>query len=329
MFVPEYSITSAILKNIATIEYGRALIENTPILPHWEKQLIKESKIKIISNTLGMDGVYANPETIKKYLDGLETTKIPEEIRNFIGGLKIVEEINQTNEVDEKDLLALHKIITEGLVTPELQSRFRNKKYINHPDPQEILAQVVGTFDWFNSLDSKETSPILVAGIIYGKLLSVFPFENFNFSVANLISRISRRLGGYSFKNYVALEETFFRNRNLHLKILENIKEDEFTEFLEFYTQAFASEVANMKEKVLLLARDTKVAKASGTLDLTPRQSRIVEYLQDYGILQNKDFGKLFEGVSEDSVLRDLKTLLQKDIVVKKGSTKSSRYELK
>jgi len=44
--------------------------------------------------------------------------------------------------------------------------------------------------------------------------------------------------------------------------------------------------------------------------------------------MQNKDFPKLFPGVSEDSILRDIKVLLNQGIVVKTGSTKSSMYEL-
>jgi len=51
--------------------------------------------------------------------------------------------------------------------------------------------------------------------------------------------------------------------------------------------------------------------------------------LQDYGMIQNKDFPNLFPNISEDTVLRELKKLLEKDLIVKKGKTKSSRYELK
>jgi len=78
----------------------------------------------------------------------------------------------------------------------------------------------------------------------------------------------------------------------------------------------------------LLLSKDTKISQASGSANLTERQEIIVEYLQDYGKIQNKDFGIILPDVSEDSVLRDLKALMDKDIVVKKGKTKSSRYEL-
>ena len=106
-------------------------------------------------------------------------------------------------------------------------------------------------------------------------------------------------------------------------------EEGDFTTWLEYFSEGMAAQVATTAEKAKLFAKDTKLAKASGRIYLTPRQERIVEYLQDYGILQNKQFPTLFPYISEDSVLRDLKKLIDSGIVVKRGSTKLSRYELR
>jgi DeoR/GlpR family transcriptional regulator of sugar metabolism len=62
---------------------------------------------------------------------------------------------------------------------------------------------------------------------------------------------------------------------------------------------------------------------------VSERQERIIEYLQDYGMLQNKDFPRIFPNISEDTVLRDLKVLIDMGIIQKTGSTKSSRYVLR
>ncbi len=107
-----------------------------------------------------------------------------------------------------------------------------------------------------------------------------------------------------------------------------NFEDNDYTQWIEYFSEAFATQASTAQEKVKLLAKDTKVAKASGRNKLSPRQERIVEHLQDYGLLQNSDFTKLFPEKSGDSILRDLKALLDKGIVKKMGSTKSSRYEL-
>ena len=183
--------------------------------------------------------------------------------------------------------------------------------------------------DWFNSLDGKETHPVIVASILKIQLESILPFEQANFLVSNSVVRLILNSGGYSFKNYLSLEEGYSNTKREYEKLSQSCdSEEELTKWIEYFTDIVSSELSNVKEKVLLLARDTKVAKVSGRISLTSRQERIVEFLQDYGQIQNKDFAKVFPGVSEDSVLRDLKALLTKKIIVKNGSTKSSRYEL-
>jgi predicted HTH transcriptional regulator len=62
---------------------------------------------------------------------------------------------------------------------------------------------------------------------------------------------------------------------------------------------------------------------------LTERQLKIIEYIQKTGYLQNQAFESLFPMVSEDTILNELKVLLQNDIVKKQGVTKGAKYVMK
>ena len=59
---------------------------------------------------------------------------------------------------------------------------------------------------------------------------------------------------------------------------------------------------------------------------LTDRQLKIIEYIQKTGYLQNKAFSQLFPMVSEDTILNELKVLVQNGIIKKHGVTKGARY---
>ena len=59
---------------------------------------------------------------------------------------------------------------------------------------------------------------------------------------------------------------------------------------------------------------------------LTDRQTKIIEYIQSIGYLQNQSFNSVFDDVSEDTVLRDVKDLIEKGIIKKIGKTKAARY---
>lgn len=323
MFVPEYTITSKTLKNISTIEYAKAIIENTTILPSWEDRLKKEATVRIISGSTKSLGISIDPQSIKSTIDGISPSPSIQ-VSNILKAINTCGILSKDGEITEEDLNEINKALTTNGV-------YRNKKLPGKIDPEEILAETVQLFDWVSGLDAKDTHPIITAAIIRGALELVSPFENLNEITACLATYLFLKTSGYSLKSFISLE-SYYNNTKYEYKQLINSldnREPDFTEWVDYFTEGLASEVSTVSQKVKLLAKDTKVAKATGRISVSKRQERIVEYLQDYGVLQNSDFGKLFPEKSEDTVLRDLKKLIDIGIIQKVGSTKSSRYQLK
>lgn len=324
MYLPEYSITNKTLRNISNIGYNQALIENTPILPNWERQLKKEARIRALCGSLKFMGANASYEDVKRYVDSVAT--VPSFVKNVSESLDFVESKTNVSELEEKDLKDLQRLVSGNSAGT---GSYRKRNIAGTVHPEEILAEIVELMDWYNSLDARDTHPIITAGILKIKLEAISPFEQTNFLVSNLLARLALKIAGYEVKNYYCLEEWYGKSKWEYDSLVKNCGAgEELTKWLEYFTEGLSMELSNIKEKVTLLARDTKVAKVSGRIKLTDRQEKIIEHLQDYGLLQNKDFAKVFPDVSEDSILRDLKALMSKKIVVKSGSTKSSRYEL-
>ncbi|MFA6981999.1 MAG: hypothetical protein WC243_03185 [Patescibacteria group bacterium] len=324
MLIPEYTITSHILTNIAAIEYSKAVIDNTVIFPNWEKQMQKEAEILFIESLLQSLGKRVEQSVIKTHVDSLNSFKLGDpDITGLGNAMELSEIISGNLDLGEDDLKEIYKTFGSG------PSLYRQTKLPERAAPEEILAKTVEFMDWYNSLDARETHPVIRAGILRAYLELLSPFENKNTWLAAIVGLLSLKANGYDIRGYLCLESYFESNKREYSRAFSSVKEDDFTQWLEFYTLAFSSTVTNLKEKVVLLSRDTKVAKASGKADLTDRQQRIIEYLQDYGSIQNRNFPMLFPSISEDSVLRDIKVLLDKGIITKIGKTKSSRYELK
>ncbi len=330
MFIPEYTITSSILKNVAGIEHNRSYIENVNILPNFLEKLEKEATLDYIHHSFKFFGEHIDPKLIKNQLDRLSKTTLPK-IDNLQNGLLLARETAATYELEEKDLKSLHQTVSKKIIPNRQLGKFRSNKLERKTDPQEILAEITELLDWFMSLDAMETNPIILAGIMKGQLETAHPFEHLNFIVSNLTSRTILHSRGYEIAKYFSPESFYNASKRSYEQNLLSIIEEEgdLTAWLEYFTEGISTQVATTAEKAKLYAKDTKLAKASGKIYLTPRQERIVEYLQDYGLLQNKQFPILFPKISEDSVLRDLKKLVNTGIVVKRGSTKLSRYELR
>lgn len=322
MFIPEYSISPTILNNIANIEYGKAIIETSTLLPAWQKQLEKEAKTKTVMALLKDQGYNIPIEQVKKYIDGVKTD-VPYQVTSTVTALELIRDMALNSDFDEESLKTLNTTLGGT-------GNFRNKKVEGKADPEVILAELVGFFDWLGSRDAMETHPLLKAAITKAFLEKVQPFEQYNSVIANLSARMCLLINSYNLNSYTSIENRYGETPVLYMQYIETLswQEPNFTLWIEYFTDEMTHEVLNLKEKVSMLARDTKIAKVSGRAKLSPRQERIVEFLQDYGILQNKDFSKLFPGVSEDSILRDLKVLIKQHVIAKNGSTKSSRYEL-
>ncbi len=329
MFFPEFTVTQKTLKNIGTVEYSRAIADSVKILPAWEKQLRKEAITSRIYSLLKTEGTGIDEQTVKASLEGFTENK-PQEVTNFDDALKSVKEIGRKLELEEIDIKYINQTLTQRLMPKAKQGAYRTLKKNGKPDPGEILARIVTLFDWLNSLDARENHPVITAAILSAEILRIEPFENFNQSTASMAFDLVLESYSYSLGGLIEIDSYFLSSRKEFEEVLAEIEKNNFdyTHWLEYVTHGFSTKTYNLVEKIKLLEKDTKVAKATGRVKVTERQERIIEYLQDYGLLQNKDFPVVFPGISEDTVLRDLKSLLDRGIIKKSGSTKSSRYEL-
>lgn len=93
----------------------------------------------------------------------------------------------------------------------------------------------------------------------------------------------------------------------------------DLTPWIEYFTQVVAVEMSKIKEKVRKLSLDTRMkVKFGEQIALTERQMRLMEYIADQGGAPMPELKKLIPMVSEDTILRDLKGLQDKNIIKKK-----------
>ena len=56
MYVPKYTITTEILRNIAAVEASREVIENAPLVPAWEAKFRDEALLKAAHYGTALEG---------------------------------------------------------------------------------------------------------------------------------------------------------------------------------------------------------------------------------------------------------------------------------
>ena len=135
---------------------------------------------------------------------------------------------------------------------------------------------------------------------------------------------------GYDIRKFFSLEEYFDKDALGYYEALQSIekRDGDLTLWLEYFTLGLSIELSRIREKVESISVDAKIKQKLGgsPLLLSPRQLKLIEYIQKVGYLQNQAFESLFPMVSEDTVLNELKALIKTGIIKKRGVTKGAKY---
>lgn len=344
MFAPVFTITNKILKNIAQIEAAEEVIKHSPLLPLWEKEFKQDAIVRSVYHGTHIEGNTLHKDDAKDILLGKEVVGRPRDIQEIINYRKVIEFIEdeaqrKIEKITEQLIKKLHRLLIINILSPELSGEYRQKQVVikdsqtgqvtfRPPSPLEVPYLMREFIYWLNRDTSSELHSVLKAGIAHHELVRIHPFIDGNGRVARVLATLILFLGGYDIRKFFSLEEYYDKDAATYYHNLQRATNGDLTAWLEYFTFGGANEFEKIKEKVLKLSKDVKLREKFGgkQIYLTPRQMKLVEYIQEVGFLQNQSFSMIFPDVSEDTVLRDLSDLIQKGLIKKVGSTKAARY---
>lgn len=349
MYQPKYTITNRILLNIGKIEAAKEVIENAPLVPSFEKRFQSDAVVRTVHHGTHIEG---------NDLSLLQTRKILEGESIFAKHRDIQEVINYRNVVELLDELAfkkggyeiemlteIHSFTTDKLVSDEEKGVFRKVQVVvKNEDTGEVILRppafvevphLIGKLvEFLNSEYAKQIHPVILAGIVHYYLVAVHPFVEGNGRTARAFATLVLIKSGYDIKRFFSLEEHFDADPLAYYQALsevdkqsEDVRERDLTNWLEYFTGVVAVELEKVKERVRRISLDSRLKLKVGTqVALTERQMRLIEYISDRGGAGMSELRNVLKMVSEDTILRDLRVLLEKGIIKKEGSTKASRY---
>jgi Fic family protein len=208
------------------------------------------------------------------------------------------------------------------------------KVIFSPPPSHEVPFLLDDFFEWLNDATAREIHPIIRAGIAHYILVAIHPFVEGNGRTVRAFCSLILMREGYDVKKFFSLEEHFDTDPAAYYEALSevdrqspNIGSREITPWLEYFTGVVAIELTKIKDKVRKLSVDSRLkVKFGEQVALTERQMRLIEYISDQGSGGMNELKKVLSMVSEDTILRELRDLLDKGIIKKQGSTKASKY---
>lgn len=358
MFSPVFQITNKTLSSLINLEVNRKIIEVAPLQADWEGRLRMESLTKrtfalfrfldnslsseditkIIKDDPGRDdkasevalraGVIGKEKDIQQILNFLNANKLSEQIAYFTNKFK------QT-DYGESELAKLNSLFGERLtLTPEL-GVYRQS---DRPDESgevvtpavEVPFQMEDLFSWFSSAGKGEIHPVLKAGTLLYELIRIKPFVSNNLITAFGYANLVLSSEGYHFKKLWASEEEILKNRESFRLAIDSVSRNrgELTIWQEYFTRWVDEAAEKTKIKVMNLIGDAPLFKSEGgrVISLTEREIAIMEEMTISNEMTIKEIRNILPMVSDDTILRDLKDLIDKKLIRKKGKTKGALY---
>ncbi len=326
------------------------MIAGAALLPAWEVKFKEDAQLRSVHYGTHVEGNELNLEEVKKVMEGRQVVARERDIKEVINYRKVIEYTekllaNKPKKLySEETLKDLHKLTVAGIVPEAEVGKYRavqvvlrdvlTGEIVHRPCPAvEVPFQMEDFFEWLNDPSTRDLHSIIKAGITHYAIVNIHPFTEGNGRVSRALATLILLNEGYDIRKLFSLEEYYDKNVAGYyyaIKTADQNPDHDVSQWLEYFVEGVAIEFNRVREQVQHLSLDLKLkAKAGQQIFLNERQIKLVEYIEEVGYLSNKEFKELLPMVSEDTVLRDLKDLMEKKIIKKRGKTKAARYEIK
>lgn len=365
MYVPKYAINTGILKNIGLVEAAREVIENAPLVPAWEAKFRDEARLKAAHFGTALEGNDLTLNEAKIIVEGdmqnpaqaasagvVARDRDVQEVINYRNVLEFIEGLSdgaQENFAYTKEtLLKLHELVTTNIIPSGQSGKFRTSQVVlrnsitgevgfRPPNFLDVPFLIDDFLRWLNSDFGKKEHPVIRAAVSHYVLAAVHPFVEGNGRTARAFATLVLFVEGYDIKRFFALEEYFDKHAEEYFGSLmevsnqsDRLEDRDLTAWIDTFTQALAVELSRIKDRIRELSVDTMIKKRQGKqVSLSERQMKLIEYLNSNSMISMKEAKTVLPMVSEDTVLRELKRLIEDGVIIKRGSTKAAKYILK
>lgn len=359
MFSPRFVITNKVLGNIIELEKAVLVADLAPLQPDWESKLKQECLSKRAYSTLHFLGTSLDVDDVSKIIKDdpgrddkptqvalrIGVVAKEKDVQKAINWLNAKRLVSQTaylsnkfkqESYGEKDLATLNTLLGERLVNTSILGGYREKQSLEYqevksPPPIEVKYQMEDLFTWFKSAEKTEIHPVIKASVMLFEILRIRPFEEDNMTVGLFFMDLVLASEGYSMKEIWPLEEDVLKNRPRLAEIIAiSVESGDLTSWLEFLTKMLAETAEKTRVKIMNLVGDRPIFKSEGgkVISLSERQITIMEEMTIQGEMTIKEIRSILPMVSDDTILRDLKDLISKKLLRKKGKTKGAVYIL-
>lgn len=343
-FNPKYTITPRINKALVEIERVRGFLDAIKLNDDWIADLQKRALILESHHSTHIEGTALSFKQAKDILEGKRVKGInrddEKELLNYKKAMDFISRyLGKDDPISEGIIRELHKILVKGVrgehTDPGNYRRIQN--YVVSSRTREVVYTPPGPLDvphlmrefvgWINKAD--DVSPILVAGIAQFQFVHIHPFIDGNGRTARLLSTLILYKTGYDFKRLFTISEFYDKDRPLYYQAIQTVRNNnmDMTAWLGYFVEGLRLQMEEINEKGKKIISSEKIIKALVEYSLNLRQKKIIRFLVVNEQITNEQCQKLCGSIRRTAT-RDLVSLVEKGLLLRKGELKGAYYVL-
>ena len=204
-----------------------------------------------------------------------------------------------------------------------LRRYFRADAAFAKPEVYEYLEERL--VSWLNR--PSDIHPVIASGIAQFQLVHIHPFLDGNGRTSRLLSTLCLYRAGYDFKRLFTISEYYDRDRTAFYRALQSVRQTnmDMTRWIEFFAIGLATQLAEVKRRGELAIQQDMLARRH---DLTDRQALALRHVMESGRVTIGEFEHLCPGIQRRTLQRDLRGLIEKGLLLRRGSTNRLEYAL-
>lgn len=299
-----------------------------------------------------IEGEFLNPEHVRSSIAnklGIENA----EFVNVSGGVEGIVNVlldatqNYANPLTEERLFGWHNSLFSkgfsGLYKIDVaQYRSTGMKVVSGsfgkenvhfiaPEPERLEQEMSNFLQWFNA-KNEQLDPLLKAFIAHFWFVTIHPFDDGNGRIARAIMDMQLARSDDSKIRFYSMSNQLFKEHKHYNNLIEKTQkgDSDITCYLLWFLGCFERALLASKKNLEIVLDKAKFWELHKDKGINNRQRFIINYLYDkydkeIAFLRTSSYSKL-QKCSTDTALRDLKDLVEKQMLKAEGSGKKTNY---
>ena len=348
MFNPKYTLTNKILSDLTAIAEVKNFISRAKILPQQELRLRRQAVIRMTHHSTEIEGNQLNMGQVealyaKKKIDAPDRDIY--EVKNYLSALKYIEKlVAEKKSLTEKVILKIHRLVTNNTLPAQDCGHYRSgpiyvvrrrlgwpqETLYTGPEAKKVPKLMSDSISWLKASEEKEINPVIVAAIAHLEIAAIHPFNDGNGRTARALATLILYQRGYDFRRLFALEDYYNSDRPAYYQAINigktyDQRQLDATSWLEYFVKGFKKEIAEVKEKILLLSSRKVNGEIKSQIYLTAEQLKIIDFLDQNNHLDVKDVENILSCPRRTAQLH-LQKLKKIKMIKAIGKGKATKY---